>query len=106
LILTDKIVAGCGYYKWRPIRDAEEGIGLIKMYGANWRIQLFDYNGPQSNYCYHSQAAALEAFATWNPDDPEHPDPTGWVKHIETDRCRPGGDPARESIGWPMPEGM
>ena len=102
--LTEALLKDCGFIHWRPIGEGFEGIGLLRMYGANHRIQLFDINGPFSNYCYHSKAAALEAFATWNPLDPLNRDPTGWVKHIESNRCRPGGDPSKESIGWPLPE--
>lgn len=101
--LTDDFVTReCGYLLWKPIGEGFDGVGLLRMYGANWRIQLFDRNGPQSNYCYHSKATAIEAFYAWNPE--AEPDPVGWVKHIESNRCRPGGDPAKESIGWPPPE--
>jgi hypothetical protein len=102
MILTDDIVKDCGYILWRPINNGLDGIGILKMYGANYRLQLFDYNGPQSNYCYHSKATAIEAFLAWRPE--LEADPIGWVKHIESDRCRPGGDPSKESIGWPLPE--
>ena len=105
MILTDDMIRREGFELFRRINDQGDYVGMLRM-GFNTRLQLFDINGPYSNYCYHSRAAAIEAFARWNPDDPEHPDPTGWVKHIETNRCRPGGDPAKESIGWPLPEVM
>jgi hypothetical protein len=61
-LLTDELLKGEGFLLWRPLNGGLDGIGVRKMYGTNHRVQLFDVNGTYSNYCYHSKAAALEAF--------------------------------------------
>lgn len=102
-VIDDEFAAECGYMLWKPYGDGCEGVGLLRMAGQNFRLQLFDRNAPFQNYCFHTIAAALCSFADWNPET--MPDcPNGWVKHIETNRCRPGGDPEKESIGWPLPK--
>lgn len=98
--LSKENCADFGYLLWRPVGDGYEGVGLLKMLGRNYRLQRFNIYQPLENYCFHSLAKALHCYEDWNPEiDKECP--AGWVKHIETNRCRVDGDPARESIGWP-----
>lgn len=50
-------------------------------------------------WCYPSRLDAECAFIIWDGTG----EPEGWVKHVQTNRCRVDGDPARETIGWPPP---
>lgn len=49
-------------------------------------------------WCFDDPDLARRCFADW---DGQGDPPDGWIKHFNTNRCRPDGDPARESIGWP-----
>lgn len=91
-----------GYERVRFLGDGFP-MGVVRMAGRNWRLHFgFDYSGPWENYCYHSREAAMRALEEFDPDVDQ--EPTGWVKHIETNRCRVDGDPHQESIGWPVPQ--
>jgi hypothetical protein len=62
--------------------------------GANLRLSLGPTDGVtfNSNYCFADRAAAWQAALSWDG----HGDPDGWIRHIESGRRRPEGDPARE----------
>lgn len=100
--ITKEFATECGYLLWKPYGDGCEAVGLRRMYGTQYRLQLFDMNAPFQNYCFHSLSAAVMSFMLWQPETMGDC-PAGWVKHIETNRCRPDGDPKKESIGWPLP---
>lgn len=92
-------------YGYTHVRILEDGfiIGVMHMHTTNWRLHFgLDHFGPWSNYCYQGREAAIAGMENFNPlTDKE---PTGWFKHIESNRCRPNSDPAQESIGWPAPK--
>lgn len=48
-------------------------------------------------WCFDDAETAKRCFSAW---DGQGDPPDGWIKHWETNRCRPDGDPARETIGW------
>jgi hypothetical protein len=69
--------------------------------GFNWRIvigTLFDTWELRDAWCYPGMGRAKAALDAWDGNG----EPTGWFKHPGTNRCRPGCDPAKESIGWPI----
>lgn len=45
-------------------------------------------------WCYATRSAAEQAVATWDGEG----EPTGWIKHPNSGRYRPHGDPAREEV--------
>lgn len=49
-------------------------------------------------WCYEDRmTGALEAFWAWDLNWPET-EPEGWVKHPDSGRYRPHGDPSQEEI--------
>lgn len=92
----------CTYERVRILPDGF-AIGVLHMHGRNWRLHFgFDDFGPWENYCYHGREVAMNALEAFDPETMKEPE--GWIKHIETNRCRVGADPAQESIGWPAPK--
>lgn len=90
------------YVHWRTLPDGFQ-IGIRKMMGRNWRLHFgLDRTGPWSNYCYHDEQSAVDAMNAFDPERDQEPD--GWIKHVDSNRCRPDGTAASESIGWPLPE--
>jgi hypothetical protein len=75
---------------------------------GNHRVVETDLRCPLSynrGWCYSGQGArmlAILAALAW--DGSPDTEPTGWIKEITSGRCRPDGDPERETIGWPLPE--
>lgn len=49
-------------------------------------------------WCYDDPEIAIRCFEAW---DGQGDPPDGWIKHVNTNRCRPDGDPNKETIGWP-----
>lgn len=87
-----QFVRRCGDGSW---------IGMHRM-GYNWRLSIdLTYSGIGDNYCYDHMDVCYNAFLSFEPGRDK--DPEGWKKQVETNRCRPNGDPDRESIGWPRP---
>jgi len=51
-------------------------------------------------WCFDDPELARRCLAAWDGrGDP----PDGWIKHVNTNRCRLNGDPTKETIGWPEP---
>ena len=70
-------------------------------YGFNWRLvtgRLLGRDTILDGWCYPTLDRAKIALEAWDGTG----EPGGWLKHPPTNRCRPGCDPARESIGWPI----
>src|SRR5215217_3317037 len=85
------------------VRQCEDGtwIGMHRM-GFNWRLSTgLTYGGIEDNYCYDDRDVCHNALLAFEPG--RDLDPVGWKKLVETNRCRLNGDPALESIGWPLP---
>jgi hypothetical protein len=91
-------LAEWGYIAHRVTNDGTQ-LGVLRM-GFNWRLHVgMDYAGPGDSYCYKNMRVAISAMQAFEPDLDD--DPVGWFKHVNTNRCRIHGDPARESVGWP-----
>lgn len=100
--MTDEELEELGYKYHRTLPDGFQ-MGVMKMMGRNWRLHFgMDRTGPWSNYCYHDEQKAVDAMNNFDPERDQEPD--GWIKHVDTNRCRPDGTAASESIGWPLPE--
>lgn len=97
--LTEEQLAGWGYKHTRTLPDGFQ-IGLLTNYGRNVRMHFgVGPVGAENNYCYASIEAALKAMNEFDPERDQ--EPSGWIKHIESNRCRVDGTPESESIGWP-----
>jgi hypothetical protein len=97
--LTAEQLEQWGYKYHRTFPDGLQ-IGLLTNYGRNVRMHFgLGPISPDNNYCYASVEAAVKAMNEFDPATMQ--EPTGWIKHIETNRCRVDGTPESESIGWP-----
>lgn len=63
---------------------ARLGVGDDTGFEVNW---VWDYDSPYE---------AIKAFMEWNPA--AQAEPTGWARHPDSRRYRPGGDPAQEYV--------
>lgn len=62
-----------------------------------------DQQGYEDRYCYFDRTRAERAIEEWRGRGFAG-EPVGWRKHPRSDRCRNNdGDPASETIGWPIP---
>ncbi len=85
------------FWLHRRVLDDGRVLYLWPMLGNNLRISLsrdLDDKGFHSNYCYHDTREAWRNAIGWDGEG----DPEGWVRHIETARRRPDGDPEREYV--------
>jgi hypothetical protein len=100
--LLARFLIDIGLTRARILQDGTI-IGIAKMLmPEQWRLYYdITLDFPGQAYCYHGKAAAIEALETFDPATMK--EPSGWVKHVQTNRCRPGGDPSKETIGWPVP---
>ncbi len=53
-----------------------------------------DWTGFAQTYCYHDADLAWRAVLGWDGEG----DPEGWVRHHQTMRRRPDGDPEQEYL--------
>jgi len=86
------------YVAWRRLPDGSV-IAVGPMAFGNGRL-FMDVStiGYEDCYCYDSVAAALIAFAEFNPDTDEEPE--GWKRHPHSGRRRPGGDKSQQTINF------
>lgn len=89
-------IARLGYDAFRLI-DEHQFLAVQAMLGRKGQLNLCsNLYGPDESYCYQRLADALAEMARWNPNT--EPEPRGWIRHIQSGRCRPDGDPAKEYI--------
>lgn len=83
-------------------RRLDDGVWLAvaPMSISNGRLFVgLNQVGFDACYCYKSVAEACAAMAAFDPEKDDEPE--GWIKDPNTNRCRPGGDKSKETIGWP-----
>lgn len=86
------------FARWlHPLQNREPVVlWLQPMLYGNMRISLGHERSQCffSNYCYHEIPAAWWAAIAWDGEG----EPEGWIRHLESGRRRPDGDPAREYV--------
>jgi hypothetical protein len=90
------IQGGGDYLHVRFLPDGR-GLWLMQKLLGNTRLAVSapgDTTGFDQTYCYHDADAAWRAVLGWDGDG----DPEGWVRHHQTMRRRPDGDPDREYV--------
>lgn len=76
------------------VRPLESGMYIVvyKMM-FNTRVCYGDRIGIENSFCYPTRASALAAASIW---DGQGDAPDGWIKHVNSYRYRPDGDPKHE----------
>lgn len=87
------------YREFRVIPEFDVAMFICQMV-FTWRLIICetktgDFN-MVANYCYETALGALRGMNEYNPQI--HPEPTGWHRHIESGRRRPGGDATQEYV--------
>lgn len=80
--------------QFRRVFEDGRKLDLCRML-FNWRLCLGHTKTPWYNddeWCYANEATGIVAFLSWDLEG----EPQGWIKHPDTGRYRPDGDPARE----------
>ena len=52
-------------------------------------------DGYTDRWCFSERMAASLAFLTYKGEE----EPTGWIRHLPSNRLRPDGDPSQEYVG-------
>jgi hypothetical protein len=81
----------------RALGDGREVCVMPKIFTTAVTIgRADDAWGYTTHYCYETPIQAAIAAAEWDPAT--KPEPSGWFRHPQTGRRRPGGDPSKEYI--------
>lgn len=99
--LTEAQVLAMEYDAARQLADGR-WLAVKQMF-TNGRLYFdLDSGGSDAAYCYAKLMDAFVAMMTFDPAVDE--EPQGWHKCATDNRIRPGGDPSKETIGYPPPE--
>lgn len=71
------------------------GFAFLGKMAFNWRISVGTLMSVDDSYCYDEYDVALNALQEWDGLTGE---PTGWKRHVQSGRRRPGGDASQEYI--------
>lgn len=74
--------------------DGREVSLLAMIYNVRMCIGEPNAQGYDDAYCFADRVRAEQAFAKWDGRG----EPEGWIKHINTQRYRPNGDPSAEYV--------
>lgn len=94
----DTAIEKLGYDVWRILPDSRF-LAVSRMTFGKGRLYLCsNIWGPDESYCYATYEQAISQMLKWNPD--EQNEPEGWIRHLESGRRRPNGDPDQEYVQW------
>lgn len=78
----------------RLLPNGKEACVVPQLFNALLTIGKPGDGGYEEAYTFQDTEIAMVHFRYWNMDD----EPSGWIRHIPSNRRRPNGDPKQEYI--------